>query len=328
MIIEKLSPAAKIVLESRTTELVRKWQFRPLYGSATNEQRSEWFLNDFLDRISAADCALGVWTISDCVVAARRVKWDSNHFGFDIAELDVLNATNEVTENAVSETTDVVRNALESLRSEQYHDFTVKVDSGDTQTQRSLQKLGFLLSDTIVTYRLENIPVTQATQHSVRAALESDITPLGEIAAECFGNRKFNLNRFNSDLRFEENKVRELYSSWLGNSVNRNVADEVLVCEMGGRPVGFITLQLPKEIDKSRGINTGYIPLNAVHPEFQNQGIYNTLVDAALHWFTQRGVTSVEIGTQLPNNGVHKVWSRRQARIVWSGHRFHLHDDD
>src|SRR5262249_46854999 len=148
------------------------------------------------------------------------------------------------------------------------------IDSNDTASQFCLQKAGFYMMDTIVTYQAQ-LPLMNPESldtFGIRLAHENDIETLADISAECFGNRLQNINRFNSDPAFSPQKVRQLYADWLRNLFKHHLADQVLVADDKGQAVGFIGVKLPSATQLRAGLNVGRVPLNAVHPDFHRRG--------------------------------------------------------
>ena len=179
--------------------------------------------------------------------------------------------------------------------------------------------------DTLVLHHLDSLDVVAncTSNPLIRPARKEDAHVLEEISAECFGNFQYNLNRFNADIAFPNERVCALYRAWIKNSLSKELADEVLVYEKNGRVLGFITLQLPTAADREHGQKLGHIPLNAVDTSCHGQGIYGDLVRAALCRFREQGVEKVDIKTQLPNNAVHRAWSKVGAKLTMSWYRFH-----
>ncbi len=314
------------------TELIECWPHLPFVGQGGRpEQCAGACLNELKGLtgpgggplvMGSARAAGGTW-----LAGLRELRWDSNFFGFEIGSLCLLMSPDAASINDadISAGKNVVRACVRLAGAKDLQQLSASIDSSDTLAQLALQMNGFRLMDSLVFFelRLEHFSNIEPDQN-IHAMDASEVEPTAAISAECFGSRRHNINRFNSDPQFPQHRVCELYAQSVRSSYARKIADQVLVYEQDGSPVGFITLSLPGKREQELGVNCGKIPLNAVHPDYQGRGIYRRLVLAALNWFRAQGVDSVEISTQLPNVAVHKTWEKLGAHLVRSCHRFHL----
>jgi GNAT superfamily N-acetyltransferase len=265
----------------------------------------------------------GLW-----LAGVRRLLWDSEFFGFGIGAVAPLVSPTgwQIRKSELAAGQQALSACIRQARQCQLEQLSASVDCADTLSQLALQSVGFVLMDTIVGFRVriaERAPIGNR-EPAVRDGRDADVETVAAISAECFGNRAYNVNRFNSDHRFPPEKVREMYACWIRNAFLGRAADHVLVYELDGRPAGFVLLSLPSKSQLDLGLNVGKIPLNAVDPACHGRGIYGKMVRAALQWFRGRGVDTVEIRTQLSNVAVHKAWAKVGAHLAFAEHRFHL----
>jgi ribosomal protein S18 acetylase RimI-like enzyme len=99
--------------------------------------------------------------------------------------------------------------------------------------------------------------------------------------------------------------------------VDPAVADRVLLVEVDGAVVGFLTLRFNNDLESE-------IVLNGVDPEYQRRGLYSALVEAALALSSTRGATRCIVSTQLTNRSVQRVWARLGFELSAARHTFHL----
>ena len=249
----------------------------------------------------------------------RLLEFDSKLFGFPVAQLDpFISGSRPAPLSPVSPVgKSVVDKCLAEAAKAGVRQISVAVAPDDTAGQIVLADSGFRLADTIVTYSLDlsGLAVAGSAEQYVRAGRESDIDAVAAISSECFGNRAYNVNRFNSDPIFPEDKVRKLYDTWARNSFNGEAADMVFVYEDNGEVLGFITCRLSS--------TSGSIPLNAVRPDCQGRGIYMRLVKSALSWLAKNGAITAEIKTQISNTAVERTWENLGGNLASACHRFH-----
>ena len=156
----------------------------------------------------------------------------------------------------------------------------------------------------------------------VRNFTDNDLEPLSEISRVSFGNPQDWLDKAHADPNLSKEKSDELYVRWFRNCCNGTQANQVLVAEVDGKPVGYITLKLENGGLKNCGVRLGNVPLNAVDPNYRQKGIYSSLVLAGLKWFAPH-VDWVTIKTQVTTLAVQKTWQRLGAHVARVEYAFH-----
>lgn len=182
---------------------------------------------------------------------------------------------------------------------------------------RALEKTGFRLVDVRLVFatRQEHFPQDEQSPPYAGAsflpALENHIPELRQIALEGYEH-----TRFLNDPCFEQQRARELYATWIENSVG-GYADRVLVATVGERVSGFISLHLPGES------NYGTIGLVGVAGHARGRGIGLQLVERALAWFQRQDVPAVQVVTQASNRAAQGLYQRAGFRLAAIGLWYH-----
>ena len=109
------------------------------------------------------------------------------------------------------------------------------------------------------------------------------------------------LTRFYADPRFPDGRCDDLYENWIRDSVNGWVK-EILVYELNGRVVGFVTLHLE--------VGHAWIGLIAVHKMSRGVGIGAQLVAGALNWAAREGAERMTVVTQGCNIPAQRTFQR------------------
>jgi dTDP-4-amino-4,6-dideoxy-D-galactose acyltransferase len=209
------------------------------------------------------------------------LDWDSEFFGRRIGR---------VTTNSL--TPDSVRSILEWCRARQIDClyFLGRTDEGNTV--RIAEDSGFRLVDIRMTLErhLEGTRPVQgiAGEGIIRACRPGDIPPLRSIAEVAHRD-----SRFYNDPNFPRELCDALYATWIEKSC-RGYADTVLVIELDGEPVGYVSCHLH---DDSRG----QIGIIGVGASSQGRGLGGILVNASLNWFASQRMTRVTVVTQGRN---------------------------
>lgn len=255
----------------------------------------------------------------------KHLDWDSRHFGLKMGKIlpFITPDANPHNKKTLQLAQTLLDDLLKEARNADYSYLSVLVHPQDTVGQLTLSAAGFELMDTTVLYSLDlkNLPKASNTEKNskvnIRKADEKDLLCLQNIAETCFGNRQYNINRFNSDPNLDQEKVKDLYKQWLYNSLGgRNMADVVFVAEKDNKIAGFVTLQL--DPDKK----LADIPLNAVNPEYSGLGIYKQMIDHVVDYVSKNNFETLEIWTHATNFAVHKTWRKMGADLRFCAHQY------
>lgn len=173
------------------------------------------------------------------------------------------------------------------------------------------ESVGFRLVDVRLTY--EHSAPRAFEDVRVRAAKSSDLADLEVIAAQ-----SFLFSRFSRDAAFGPANAARLYREWLRKSVS-GWAQQTLVAESQGQPVGFVTCHLNPPL--------GSIGLIAVSEEARGNGLGPALVLSANSWLRHAGARSITVVTQAANLQAQRVYQATgfatKTVEVW----FHLNLD-
>jgi len=232
---------------------------------------------------------------SDGVLA--KESWDSEFFGKAIASVRCEPTPSECFDYAV------VRGLETNLD-------CLYFETRDTEERDAARARGFDLVDTRIVFSqsiTDRCP--QATPDGVRRWQRDDVATLRSIARSIF-----TATRFFTDERFDEERCRDLYATWIENACE-GYADEVFVATNDDKPVGFVTCPVDDE--------TGSIGLIGVSADVEGRGLGENLVQTALDYFTQRGVRTVTVETQIENEPALALYEKTGFYCV--GIRFLLH---
>lgn len=212
-------------------------------------------------------------------------RWDSEHFGKQIASLNCSPTTAECLDYALVRCRETGADCLyfeTSEQSERAAAVSRGFDAVDTRLVFEQTRDGFRDSK---------------PSDRVRQWRESDVSKLTNIAKTVFET-----TRFYNDDGFRTELCDSLYAAWIRNACD-GYADEVLVAVRDETPVGFITCNLENE--------WGEIGLVGVATDGQGTGIGTALLDSALHWFRERGAKRVTVETQKTNDAAVGLYRAR-----------------
>jgi hypothetical protein len=122
--------------------------------------------------------------------------------------------------------------------------------------------------------------------------------------------------RFGRDARISATQYNRIFEEWIVNSVNRTVADEVLVYNHDGKVVGFATIKIQGE--------NGYAPLFAVNRNFEGKGVSFALMRAVENNLIENNCKYLISGTQEINNKALTSFKRFGMKLQPPEHIYHL----
>jgi dTDP-4-amino-4,6-dideoxy-D-galactose acyltransferase len=172
-------------------------------------------------------------------------------------------------------------------------------ESGCPQTIATAEANGFGFKDLRITYEWKSALGARGIQPQigegvkVRAFTKPDLARLVEIARASHTD-----SRFFFDQRFNRTRAAELYEIWIRKACE---SDHVIVGESGGGPAGYLSCH----VEDGRA---GSIGLAAVDARFHGQGIGRAMIEAALQWFRENGITDIRVVTQGRNVAAHRFY--------------------
>jgi len=207
------------------------------------------------------------------------LDWDTAFFGVKIARID----SPLLTTSQLAETLSELKGSAVEL---------VYWPSARECNFAEMKRLGGYLLDTKTTFLVD--PRADGPKGPVLAEgveLYAKSMPLSDLEALAVQGGEH--SRFARDPRVPREKFVALYKSWIGRSVAKEIAREVLVIREGDRVVGMVTLG---ERD-----GRGEIGLIAVDTNSRGRGYGRKLVHAAQRWFANEQLVLGQVVTQGKN---------------------------
>ena len=239
---------------------------------------------------------------------AEVLEWDSAFFGVRIGRL-TRRALREADAHAL----------LAWARAQGVACIYCLLDASDQAGARAAEATGARRVDVRTTYQLDlasRAPRADISGEGIRLAGRADLDQLERIAATAHRD-----TRFHADPRFPRERVTELYRTWIRRSVEGEIADAVVTCDVDGRAAGYVSLSLPVRTGEP---GTGALGLVAVDERARGRGLGRGLVESALARLRAGGARRVRVVTQGANVGAQRLYEAAgfaaQRREVW----FHL----
>ena len=251
------------------------------------------------------------------LVSLVKLPWETRYFGFKMAEIRHLIANGSYDEKIR------INDALlwfisQICKKEKVMHLSCKVDAEDFSGIHCLERTGFRLMGSAVTYVFEKGRIPKFKERcTVRMFKKKDM----KAAINLLKTTAIK-GRFQIDPYIPKQKANEFYVEWIRNCSRRLWADEVLVAERGKEIVGFLAYQLNKELEKATGIRCFRANFAVVSP--RGVGSFIALLKVA----TVRGrdvlrADLAEFETQVYNYSIIRVFQRLKIGIGRCRYSFH-----
>lgn len=123
-------------------------------------------------------------------------------------------------------------------------------------------------------------------------------------------------SRFHVDKNFAQNDYKELYKKWIENSVNRTIADEVIVYKEAQKNLGMITLGV-----KNTRIDIGLL---GVDEQARGKGIASGLLAYAEQYAEDKGFKEIQVVTQQQNEPACRLYEKYGFHVDSLINIFHI----
>ena len=217
------------------------------------------------------------------------LEWDTAFFGCRIARVTSTRLTSEK-----------IAKILEWSRRRRIDCLYFLADLTDPETISIAEENRFHLVDIRVTMLRDLpgvaedfIPPGDTVAVKVREWRQADLPRLCEIARGSHTD-----SRYFFDRNFPDSACRAFYEEWIRQSC-AGYADRVLVAEVSGRPVGYVTCH--RRPRSSSSPESGQIGLIGVDRDTRGRGVGRKLIHQALEWFRQENIERVSVVTQGRN---------------------------
>lgn len=220
----------------------------------------------------------------------RILNWDSNFFGFKVATI----VPNRIIYSDLKQ-------ILKRLKEKKVSLVYWCSDPKSRNSQIAAKELGGFLVDFKITYEINlNTYDDQGSFENLGVEKYSKSTPNKDLENLAIQSGLY--SRFRVDPNFTQDHFESLYKTWIRNSINKKIADEVLVMNKDGSINGMITV-----MNKN---GKGMIGLMAVDSRVRAKGLGTILINAAKSWFISRGCQRGMVVTQRKNKAACKLYEK------------------
>ena len=229
--------------------------------------------------------------------AWKVLDWDTNFFGFGVGM--VLVARLPVAE---------LRRLLAEAREGGVTLVYWASDPTDLESQEAASVMGGCLVDRKTRYFKKTTGTSSAVVDELTPRIEEyqgqDSTP----ALEALALQSGAFSRFRVDEKFPRERFEALYREWIRKSVNRQLADAILVARDGDDLAGMVTVVRHQSI--------GEIGLLAVEGRIRGRRLGEALVHASDRWFADHGCREWRVVTQGDNTPACRLYEKCGCSVM------------
>ena len=123
-------------------------------------------------------------------------------------------------------------------------------------------------------------------------------------------------SRFKIDTKFSQLDYERLYEKWILNSLNREIAKEIIFYEIDGEIAGLVTLGAKNEI--------GDIGIIAVNKKHRGLGIAGKMMSCAENWFFENDYSNIQVVTQGNNLPAKSLYESCNFNLKQENYFYHI----
>ncbi|MBN1955888.1 MAG: GNAT family N-acetyltransferase [Anaerolineae bacterium] len=238
---------------------------------------------------------------------ARRLEWDSRHFGIEMWRLEHLGAWGGPARQR--ETAEALAQAVvQAVGQRGGHSIQARAPIDNLPAVHALEGTGFRTVEVTTTWLFDlNRSPIPAKQHP---ALVRDVRPDDADALIALAHTAYapTPDRFHSDPHLSSRASSELYAEWMRNSLSGALADHIAVALGDGQPVGYSTLRDLGDMGGRCNVRIAQMGLGAMMPAYRERGLVTDVVIHHLEWLRRRGGELCIVGTQGNNIPAQRVF--------------------
>lgn len=235
----------------------------------------------------------------------KLLDWDSQFFGFQVAE---------ITPTALN--SDDLERILQEAREQNISLVYWRISSLDLPSIAAAESHHGFLADRKTTFKkMLDRPPAHATDPGGKLEKYEDINVTEQM--EDLAIQSGCHSRFNVDPMIPRGKFEELYRHWIRNSVSGSFADAVFVIrESDDQIVGIITC--------SCNNNKVKIGILAVDHRYRRKGYGQLLINAADRYARDKGCSFSEVATQKENFAAAHLYEKCGYSVVSQENFYHF----
>lgn len=231
------------------------------------------------------------------------LEWDSNFFQRKIGKLE-LNSVEEIH---------ILPEFMNIKKKEGYELVYVFISEASFELPNEfLNKYNAKLVDTKCIYEKK---VSRQLYNNDKAILIWKLGMSFEVLYD-LAVQSGEYSRFRLDDNIGEYNFIKLYHTWVDNSLNKKIADDILIYQEDNRILGFVTLRY--------SLNKATIGLIAVDKTARHRHIGTSLFEYTEYYLTEKNINSLDVATQKANSIACAFYEKHKLALIKKTHIYHF----
>ncbi len=238
---------------------------------------------------------------ADLAIFAEKLPWDTDFFGYGVGKLHGAYLLAQPMHQPHTDYSVALKEFIREAKQLDIKYLFATVDPRDLSLLRGLGELGFILLESRVFYHRSLLDFDNPERYPVRAATESDVERLGQVACDMVNI----YDRFHADPFISPVSADRMMRKWVEASILESFADVTLVPDVT-EPTAFCTIKYHVNSWPKWQLNLGQPVFGAVGPEFR--GWYKKLISEVNYHLKEVGAQHTYLTTQITNRAVLRAW--------------------
>ena len=248
------------------------------------------------------------------LLGVRLSKWDEDHFGFKMANLQVFTLPYQDVQIAIFQT--LLQHAISFLKGEGVKFISSRINGDCLQALHALEDVGFRYYDNVI-WPIVSTQYFEADT-KIRLAKSNELEEI-KILAEKF---QFNRGHYYCDEKFNKGKVDAMYPKWIDTAIKNN--EPISVVEINNVLAGFFVFKIDDELFRFTGYKYGRLRLLALNSEFRGVGAGSELFKGTLSIIRKMGADFIDSGYSTKNHISAKLHTKNNFYSVYEEVTLHL----
>lgn len=252
----------------------------------------------------------------------QKAEWESGIYGISMARIPLVLVRGEDAA-AHDAARALIASARDVAREWQVRHLSALVPAAETGVAHAFERDGWKLVDSTLEFAWEvgkTRPSAGSPRLALRDARASDRT-LRDLTKEVY-TRSIR-TRFLADPWLPAERTGELYARWFENAIDGTFADNVVIAELDGRPVGFNMVKIESDLSRIAGVGFAAHGIAAVDAVTRGLGAQPAMLHYSTEWFGKQGGRFTRGRVLIQNQAMQRACLKSGGFIAQAFHTFH-----